>query len=225
MDAIEPDELYEERNGVSYARPIIQGDIFEQVVVPGLGDEPRTVQVVMHPCSMRRGAAMVSRIQVAPIESYDKVGDWNQHVRVMPLPDLNGDGKHFAAKFVDKTAVPTSELTLNKRVASLSQKGILVLQQRIVMDDSRVDIDVSVFRAQSAPVLAEAEMQEIWVETILGADIRDEAAVESVGVGFQAWLDESGKRRRAELGNEANHAQLRRATRAEASARRHAQRN
>jgi hypothetical protein len=145
-----------ERNGVSYARPIIQGDIFEQVVVPGLGDEPRTVQVVMHPCSMRRGAAMVSRIQVAPIESYDKVGDWNQHVRVMPLPDLNGDGKHFAAKFVDKTAVPTSELTLNKRVASLSQKGILVLQQRIVMDDSRVDIDVSVFRAQSAPVLAEA---------------------------------------------------------------------
>jgi hypothetical protein len=68
-------------------------------------------------------------------------------------------------------------------------------------------------------------MQEIWVETILGADIRDEAAVESVGVGFQAWLDESGKRRRAELGNEANHAQLRRATRAEASARRHAQRN
>lgn len=220
MDAIEPSELYEERNGVSYARPIIQGDIFENVVVPGLGDEPRTVQVVMHPCSMRRGPAMVSRIQVAPIERYERVGNWDQHVRVMPLPDLNGDGKHYAAKFVDKTAVPTSELALNKRVASLSQKGILVLQQRIVMDDSRVDIDVGVFRAQSAPVLAEAEMQEVWVETILGADTRDEAAVERVSADFQGWLDEDGKRRRVELESEANHARLRRTTRTEASARR-----
>lgn len=219
MDALGPDDLYEERNGVSYARPILQGDVFEGVIVPGLGDEPLTVQVVMHPCSMRRGTELVERVQVAPVESYQKVSDWNGHIRVMPLPDLRGDGKNYAAKFVDTTAVAASALTLDKRVASLTQRGVLVLQQRIVMDHARLDLDLGLFREQSAPVLAEAEMQETWIETALqGSGMLNVDAVARASADFQSWLEEEGQKRRKELDNEANHASLRKAVRLAAGA-------
>lgn len=218
MDAIEPDELYEERNSVTYARPILQGDVFENIVVPGLGDEPLTVQIVMHPCSMRRGSGLVERVQVAPIRSYSKVNDWNGHIRVMPLPDLREDGKTYAATFVDKSAVPASSLTLDKRIASLSHQGIYVLQQRIVVDETRLEVELGALRAQSAPILAEAEMQETWVETRLGGSgVLDVAEVERAGAEFQAWLDQDKKKRRTELENELNHSKLRRAVREEAA--------
>lgn len=218
MDALGPDDLYEERNGVSYARPILQGDVFEGIAVPGLGDERLTVQVVMHPCSMRRGAELVERVQVAPVESYQRVTNWNGHTRVMPLPDLYKDGKHYAAKFGDTTAVAASSLTLHRRLASLTQQGILVLQQRIVKDHARLDLPLTLFREQSAPVLAEAEMQESWIETSLqGSEVLDIDAVARAAADFQSWLDEDDRKRRKELGIEANHASLRKATRQAAS--------
>lgn len=221
MDALTPDDLYEERNGVSYARPILQGDVFENVIVPGLGDTPLTVQVVMHPCSMRRGVQLVQRIQVAPVGAYEKVGDWDRHLRVMPLPDLREDGNHYAAKFLDTTAVPASSLTLENRIASLSRQGILVLQQRIVKDHARLDLPLNLFLEQSAPVLTEAEMQESWVEAALGvATALNAADVEVAATDFQNWLDEEGGRRRKALESDLNHADLRREVRTAASERR-----
>lgn len=220
MDALTSDELYEERNGVSYARPVLQGDVFENVIVPGLGDTPLTVQVVMHPCSMRRGVQLVQRIQVAPVEAYEKVGDWDRHLRVMPLPDLREDGKHYAAKFLDTTAVPSSSLTLENRIASLSRQGILILQQRIVRDHARLDLPLNLFLEQSSPVLTEAEMQESWVDAALGATAPNAAEVEGAAADFQDWLDEEDGRRRRALESDLNHADLRREVRAAAPMRR-----
>lgn len=220
MDSIEPDDLYEERGGVSYCRPILQGDIFEGVVLPGFGDEPRRVQIVTHPCSMRRGSAINKRIQVAPIEDHQKVPDWNGHGRVMPLPDLHEDGAWHAAKFVDLTAVTAAELTVQRRIASLSHPGIHVLQQRLVFHNTRVTLPLGDFRKMSAPVLAEAEMQELWVETVMPKGHQTAGTVEEAGVAFQAWLSEDDEHRRKELENEANYARLRKATRAAAAAQR-----
>lgn len=35
-----------------YSRPFMQGDVFDDVRVPGLAAEPTTVQITMHPCTM-----------------------------------------------------------------------------------------------------------------------------------------------------------------------------
>jgi hypothetical protein len=70
------------------------------------------------------------------------------------------------------------------------------------------------FREQSAPILAETEMQELWIDAVLEEDARTADAVEAAGAQFQAWLSEKDNRRRIELEAEANHAKLRRLTRA-----------
>ncbi|MCH6472526.1 hypothetical protein [Sinomonas terrae] len=218
MDSIEPDDLYEERGQVSYCRPILQGDIFEGVLLAGFGDEPFEVQIVTHPCSMRRGPVLNERIQVAPITSYQKVPDWNGHGRVMPLPDLHEDGIWYATRFVDLTAVAAAELTIQRRIASLSHPGIHVLQQRLVFHNTRLSLPLGDFREMSAPVLAEAEMQELWIEATLPEDERTVDAIERAGTDFQAWLSEDDGNRRKDLANEANYARLRKDARAAASA-------
>ena len=218
MDTLDSDSLYEERGGVTFCRPILQGDIFEGVVLPGFGDQTHRVQIVTHPCSMRRGPVMNERIQVAPVVGYQNVTDWNEHVRTQPLPDLLEDGQAHATRFVDMTAVSAAALTLENRIASLSHPGIHVLQQRLVKHWTRLDLPVRLFREQSAPTLTEAEMQETWVELALGGRVADVGAVESAAGRFQAWLDENNKERRTLLQNEANHAALRKAVRAEATA-------
>lgn len=220
MDSIEADDLFEERGAVSFSRPILQGDVFEGVVLPGFGAEPLRVQIVTHPCSMRRGPVMNERIQVAPVEPHQKVGDWNKFGRVMPLPNLINDGKWHATKFVDLTAVSAEELTLERRIASLSHHGIHVLQQRLVWHNTRLTLSLANFREQSAPILAEAEMQELWIDTVLSDAEPTAAAVEAAGVEFQYWLSEDDNKIRLELDSEANHARLRRETRAAATQRR-----
>jgi len=217
MDSIDAEDLYEERGAVSFSRPILQGDIFDSVVLPGFGEEPRRVQILTHPCSMRRGPVVNERIQVAPVGAHTKVSDWNGHGRVMPLPDLINDGKWHAAMFVDLTAVAAVELTPERRIASLSHPGIHVLQQRLVWHNTRLTLGLANFREQSAPVLAEAEMQELWIETVLDESAQTAASVEAAGATFQAWLNEDDGRRRGELDSEANHARLRRETRIAAS--------
>lgn len=64
MDSIDAEDLYEELGAVSFSRPILQGDVFENVVLPGFSEELRRVQIVTHPCSMRRGPVLNERIQV-----------------------------------------------------------------------------------------------------------------------------------------------------------------
>ena len=213
MDSIEADDLYEERGAVSFSRPILQGDIFEGIVLPGFGDQPKRVQIVTHPCSMRRGRVINERIQVAPIETLQKVGDWSKFGRFMPLPDLLNDGRWYGTKFVDLTAVAAFELTPERRIASLSHPGIHVLQQRLVWHNTRLTLDLALLRAQSAPILAEAEMQELWVDAVIDVPARTADAVQLAGDEFQEWLSDDNDRRRGELMDEANHAKLRREAR------------
>jgi hypothetical protein len=115
MDRIDSHELYDERDEVSRSRLIFQGDVFGDIVLPGFGDEPRVVQVVAHPCSMRAGTDLHPRVTVAPVHPYQRVtGDgWDGNLRVMPLADLV-EGTHYAAKFIDVTAAPSELLTLDR---------------------------------------------------------------------------------------------------------------
>lgn len=216
MEQLHPDDLYDERGFVTWCRPILQGDVFRDILVPGFGDDLHTVQILTHPCSMRRGTHLNERTQVAQVVPHNKVKDWNTHGRVMPLPDLREDGRHFATLFVDQTAVPTASLTPMKRIASLSHSGIYALQQRLVKHLTRIELDIADFREQSRPVLVESEIQENWVETRIGATTPTPEMVNAAAADFQAWLDEDDGARRKDLANEANHARLRREARAAA---------
>lgn len=211
MERIDPGSLYDERGEVSWSRPIFQGDVFADVVLPGFGDKPGLVQVVAHPCAMRRGPDLLSRITVAPVERYQVVeGEhWNGHLKVMPLAELV-DGKHYATKFVDVTAAPSDLLTYPRRVATLSNRGIYVLQQRLVKHYTRLEVEIAVLRRGAAAVLEEAEQQRDWIETVLDEDEWNVSTLAEEYRAFDEWLSDGDPSRRFLLGDDANHTDIRR---------------
>lgn len=213
MDQIEPDALYDERGDVSWSRPLLQGDVFDDVVLPGFGDEPMMVQIVSHPCAMRTGQGMLlPRITVAPVGPHARIAGrsgWDGNLRFMPLPELD-DGQNYATKFVDVTAAPVDLLKRNKRVASLSNRGIYVLQQRLVKHYTRIELDLELLRRQSAPVLVEAEQQWHWIDEVLSEEeLADEGAITAEAIVFDAWLSEGDPSRRQLLQDEVHHADVR----------------
>lgn len=212
MDSIDPEHLYDERGVVARSRPILQGDVFADVMLPGFGHEPRLAQVVTHPCAMRRGPNLHARITVAPVEAHALVGPngWSGNLRVMPLADLV-DGEHFATRFVDITAAPSDLLGLDQRIASLSNRGIYVLQQRLIKHYTRLDVPIPVLRSESACVLEEAEQQRDWIETVLE---EDDCTIENLDIeakAYDAWLSDGDPSRRDLLKADHNHTDLRRA--------------
>jgi hypothetical protein len=213
MDQIEPESLYDERGTVSWARPLLQGDVFGGVVLPGFGDQPMKVQIISHPCAMRKGANLTPRITVAPVEPDSPVtGErgWNGNLRVMPLPQLI-DEKHFATKFVDVTAAPAELLTWPRRIATLSHQGIYILQQRLIKHYTRVEMPLELLRRESAAVLTEGTLQWDWIETVLTEkELSDESAIDAEGKAFDAWLSEGDPSRRDLLRHEIHHSDVRR---------------
>lgn len=212
MDQIEPDALYDERADVSRARPLLQGDVFDGIVLPGFGEEPMKVQIVAHPCAMRTGSNLTPRITVAPVEAHQLVTGtgWHGNLRVMPLPDLV-DGAHFAARFVDVTACPAELLTRTRRMGTLSHRGMYVLQQRLIKHYTRVEMPLEALRSESAAVLTEADLQWGWLEEVLSdAELGDDAAIEAEAVAFDVWLGQGNPSPRMRLRDEIHHADVRR---------------
>lgn len=212
MDQIEPRALYDEREGVSRARPLLQGDVFDDVVLPGFGDEPTKVQIVAHPCAMRRGATMTPRITVAPVEPYQLVtgNAWQGHPRVMPLAKLVEE-ESFATKFVDVTACPVELLTRDRRIATLSHNGIYVLQQRLIKHYTRTEMPLELLRSESAPVLTEADLLWDWLERVLNdAEIGDDAALDAEAAVFEEWIRKGSPSPQMRLRTEIHHTDVRR---------------
>lgn len=212
MDQIESESLYDERGNVSWARPLLQGDVFDGIVLPGFGDQPMKVQIINHPCAMRTGANLAPRITVAPVEPHRLVigqRGWDGNLRVMPLPELI-DEKHFAAKLVDVTAAPAELLTRPRRIATLSHQGIYILQQRLIKHYTRVEMPLELLRRESAAVLTEGVLQWDWIEDVLTeAQQADESAIEAEAKVFDTWLGEGDPSRRELLRDEIHHTDVR----------------
>jgi hypothetical protein len=212
MNQIESESLYDERGNVSWARPLLQGDVFDGIVLPGFGDQPMKVQIINHPCAMRTGANLTPRITVAPVEPHPQVfgqRGWDGNLRVMPLPVLI-DEKHFATKLVDVTAAPAELLTRPQRIATLSHQGIYILQQRLIKHYTRVEMPLELLRRESAAVLTEGVLQWDWVEDVLTeAELADESAIEAEAKAFDTWLGEGDPSRRELLRNEIHHTDVR----------------
>ncbi len=219
----DPDALYQARGDVPISLPIMQGDVYAGITVPGLADELTTVAIVMHPCSVRAGASLRPKITVAAVTRYQRLRDaeWRTgHVNVMPLPGLRQTADWYAIDFREVAAVPNGVLSPRSRIAACSQQGILLLQQRYAFHLTRLVVPLANLNEVSQPVFTESELLTDWVDAALdvAADGAD-ATVAEAERAFHAYLDEDDRRRRKRLQQPHLHADLRRECRREIAAR------
>ena len=174
MSALEgpdsPDDLYRYRgDDVPRARPIFQGDVFENVEIPGLEDGPKLALVMTHPCSMRDGPTLRNRLQLGRVsESIDTV-DWRGNYGIVPLPHLRPDAdiRSFKMRLEDVGIVNGELLEPRSRIACLSDLGISLLQQRQAHYYTRDVVEKEVLFENSASLLVEAELLEEWIGSLV----------------------------------------------------------
>jgi hypothetical protein len=195
------DNLYIERGDpVPPWRPIMAGDVFAGPAIPGVLDH-QFIMVISHPCAMRRGAEMRPRLQALPVIRHQEVPfeDWvDKWFRILPLPTLNEayPGQHYAARLDETGMVPTDELSLDNRLACLSETGVALALQRFFHCCSRVQVKLSTISAAALAPLEEASLQEEWNEVVASArvqrgDDRADVLQEETRV-FQDVLDRPG---------------------------------
>ncbi|WP_420442789.1 hypothetical protein [Candidatus Poriferisodalis sp.] len=159
-------------------RMLMQGD----VVVLDSGP----VCVVSHACSMRRGVGLHPTQIVAPVLERTNTL-WRGDYDWMPLPELAmAEVRAVAASLRELSSVATADLETGRRVASMSEVGIQLLQQRMAHHLTRVSIELTTLAEHSAPVLMEVNLHEEWVEA-LGEDSEPD---------FHAFLDADDRRLR-----------------------------
>jgi hypothetical protein len=200
---------------VALGRPMLTGDVLTDVAVDA-DDHDGTVMIVAHPCSMRgaRGR-LLPRIVVAPIRPYQRVPfeNWPEgHFKVMPLPNMLGemDQASRAVHLLELTAVRSEFLAREHRVLALKNRGIHVLQQRLVYSLTRVEVGLDRLHEQTAHVLLEAELEEEWVEELADGD--DPESISAQSEAFATYMDLG---HRAELKDATRRSDAVRAVRAE----------
>ncbi len=176
----------------------MQGDVFTGIALPDYDDDeqPPYIQIVMHPCNMDiAGGRLRKRIVVSPVNSTTRLGDsaWLSRKKAMPLPSLLGAGKgDFLTDLTERISVRSSSLDLSHRVAALSDDGILLLQQRLIMCDTRLAAKLSALHEENRSVFAETELQEEWLDIALDGvpeGLLNSTRI-SAGEEFQDWLDQ-----------------------------------
>lgn len=219
------DELYLARGGeVSSYRPVITGDVFEGVTIPGSDGDAGLAMVLAHPCSMRRGAHLRSHVQMAPVRRSAPIGleGWDGNYGVMPLPELQRAGEmSYRAFFEEAGRVPTGLLSPDapeRRVACLSTQGILLLLQRLTFNMTRVAIDLDTLLQSIDYVLEEVDLLEEWMRNRLVLRAGDDpgAAIRREEQEFDAVLSQAvdGSTLRDGLRDPKSRAAVRRAVRA-----------
>jgi hypothetical protein len=187
------DELYlGYGDDIAHARPLLTGDVLTDVRID-VDDHDGTVMIVAHPCSMRgAGGRLLPRIAVAPVRPYQPVPfqNWSSgHFKVMPLPGMGGpnDQQPRAVHLLELTAVRSEQLIPVRRILALKDRGIHVLQQRLVYCLTRVEVGLDKLQEQTAHVLLEAELQEEWVEE-LADDLNPESLL-AASEAFTTYMD------------------------------------
>jgi hypothetical protein len=209
------DELYLARGAeVSAARPVLTGDVYDHIEVPGFPGDGLAV-VITHPCSMRTdGVHLAERLLMAKVSPAEPVAlqAWRTgHFRRMPLPDLI-DGESHAAPFEQIGTVDSTDLLLENRVASMSTVGVNLLQQRLIFSLTRFKVPTAQLNETSAHVYEEADLLEEWATECAERDVPADEAAEAFhafireedefGVSYQEKLREP--QRRAAVRRESN---------------------
>lgn len=174
-DPTDPEIMYLDADGsVPVARPIMTGDIFTDVPC-SRGGEPQTVMVVTHPCSMRtRNALLRPIVTVATIVDSPQptfsARRWQAgQFDYMPVDNVPAQGRKSAIHLTDLHSARSDDLDLDRRIMGLSDHGVVVLLQRWIYQMSRDPVPLEELYELVAPVLAEAEIHEQWVEAAITA--------------------------------------------------------
>lgn len=194
-----PDDLYRSRGDeVEPLRPEFTGDVFSGVQIAGRSID---AMILQHPCALRNGPALLDRILVAEVTTYHKVSDWNGHTKVMPLPDLKQDGKHFAANFKEPWLVTPADLDNAERIAILSQRGVNLMLQRWVFHNSRATVETSAYNTATLGQFDEADLTEEWRQIRVDQGVDDDTAVIAEADEWFGGNHTTGESRRLALGN------------------------
>jgi hypothetical protein len=214
-----PGELYLARGvEVNPLRPLLTGDIFAEVVLPGVQEAGMAI-IVAHPCSMRgKVGTLKDRLLAAAVRPREHVGQeaWRDgYFGEMPLPDLRGDGTFYSGFFGDIGQAPTEGLSDCERLACLSHFGINLLQQRLVWHLTRFAVPTSDLHDACAHTLEEADLLEEWNDILRNGGVGEREATSR----FEAWLRAAragGRSYQSDLRDPQRRASVRAACRAKA---------
>lgn len=190
LEAPEAEELLYHSRGseVVPTRPILTGDVFSDVEIPGIDDDAALAIVLTHPCAMRKdGVRLADRIFVARVGPHHTVPlhKWGtSEFKVMPLPELLPGEVPHAARFSDAGMVQSNALRLDARLACLSQSGINLLQQRLIWHLTRFAAPTFRLHEACIGVFREVELHDEWAEELVEAGHRQEDVDEE----FHNWI-------------------------------------
>ena len=162
---------------VPRSRPVMQGDVFDRIEIPGLDGGSGLAMVLTHACSMRQGPQLRPRLLMGRVATREQGIQlpWKGHFGVFPLPELrpgSQDANHVLA-FDELGTVETATLDIASRTACLDDFGIALLNQRHAHYFTRYAVETAVLHEQSANVLTEAELLESWVDAAIADDAGD----------------------------------------------------
>ena len=198
LNLIEPendDEIFDSDEDALAYNAVMTGDVFRNVAISGY-DNPCTVMIAGHPCTIRRGATLVERIPCVIVSAVETTvpyrrwprGDWNKFF----IPESIGIGAHVAS-LDELVTVASSELSRERRAITLTPHGVITFQQRLIHSLTRFVASEKQLLEVSGPVLQEAELERDWIEGRVDA-ISIEDAVEE----FDNFMSSNNRRSRLE---------------------------
>lgn len=182
---------------VSESRPVFTGDVFRDVPILEATGSRITALVLQHPCALRLdGVNLVRRLLVAEVQESALIpfGEWKGRYKIMPLPELDAAGGHFAAKLHEPHLVDPDTLHLNNRIACMSQVGVNLLLQRWVHHNSRVIVPTSNYQDVTAEQFEEADLIEEWCDELAVSSSEVKARTEAAHEWIRSESSSPGKR-------------------------------
>ena len=191
---IEPesdDEILDFQSEALRFNAVMTGDVFEAVAVTG-EPAPIAVMVAGHPCTIRGAhGELRPRVACVRVNQHQAVPYrvWpSQYTNVFPIAASVGIGL-VAANLMEWVTVDGGELRRTSRKLTLSERGIVALQQRIVHSLTRVVVDPILIEEASHHIVREAGLERDWVEDLDGTKPLDGLVAD-----FATFMDEAGRR-------------------------------
>ena len=198
-DAAEQLYLASSPDEVPIAQPLMTGDVFDDIAVPGLEGTGLAI-ILTHPCSMRvDGVNLARRLLVARVVASDPIPlrKWSkEHFKVMPLPGLLGI--HHSARFDEIGLIESSLTSPDSRKACMAPYGVHLLQQRFIWHLTRFLAPTHRLAEATEAVFEEADLQQEWIE----ASVDSGTDSQSAAAAFHEWIrspDSSGVSRQKRL--------------------------
>lgn len=216
-EAPEYESLYRARGDEVVAqRPVFTGDVFFDVTVEG-EEQNRNVIVLQHPCVIRKGIELTPKLLVAEVASAGLLppSQWvEKFYRQLPLADLVAEdkSKHYAAYFDRHHLIKRTDVVLDHRIATMSQRGVNLLMQRWVHHNSRMVVPTQEYQKVTSAQYEEADIVEEWC---IDRE-EDGVALDGATVEIDSWLtgDKSSPSPRARLDDPQQRSAVRREVRA-----------